>query len=304
MREMKKWMKRILSFSMIVCMLLVGTSVYIGYRVMNPERKDISELPSDWDLSYEDIEFTSKDGVTLEGWWIPSQKDHHLFSSKKTVVFAHGYGYNRAGEPNKALKLAHKLSKEGYNTLLFDFRNSGESGNAPTTIGKDEQYDLLAAIKYAKEHKESNKIALLGWSMGAATSILTANESKDVVSVIADSPFSSLDGYLSDQFEYWTGAPNFLSKIVITINEELTPLQTKDVNPMQAVQSLKQNLLLIHGKHDGAISYTESIKLYEKANPHSDTTLWVPRKGGHIRTYKYQQRQYEKKVVSFLNDSM
>ncbi len=130
-------------------------------------------------LSYENVSFTSeRDGIPLIGWSIPAATSNGL-----TVIVAHGYKNNRLQDNVPVMSLIEKLSSKGYNFYMFDFRNSGESGGDQTTVGEYEQLDLLAAIRYVKEHR-SDKIVLLGYSMGAATSLLAATQSPDVAAVI------------------------------------------------------------------------------------------------------------------------
>src|SRR5690606_23492087 len=116
------------------------------------------------------------DDLTLRGWFMPPQgEDKGL-----TVVMAHGYKQNREQSDIPALTVANFLVDSGYAVLMFDFRNSGQSGGNLTSVGQFEKNDLLGAIDWVNDTHPS-KIALLGFSMGATTSILAAAEAPNVL---------------------------------------------------------------------------------------------------------------------------
>jgi uncharacterized protein len=130
-------------------------------------------------FALKNIIFNSQlDDIDLKGWWIPSENNNIITNSNKTVIFAHGYKYTRDLSKIHVLALAKRIAQEGYNVMLFDFRNLGESGCKVTSTGLFETYDMLSAIQYAKANKKSEKISLLGWSMGAAVSIVAGTKSQ------------------------------------------------------------------------------------------------------------------------------
>lgn len=284
---------------LVLLMVITGVSVYVGYKVMNPMRLAIMQLPSEYHLQYENITFSNiYDDVRLKGWWIPST--NYDFISQKAVIFSHSYGDNRERMPIETLKLAKRLSEEGFHVFMYDFRNSGESESSVTTIGRKEKTDLLSAIHFVKETKGIHNIALLGWSMGAATSIIVGSESEDVKAVVADSPFADLEEYTRNNFTYWTGLPNPIGKFMIKIAQNVfIDLDLSEVKPYIAAKAYRdKGLLLIHSQKDGAISYKESEIIYNNA-PNAE--LWITKKGGHIRNYKHQKKVYEDRIIEFIN---
>ncbi|MFD1738180.1 alpha/beta hydrolase [Bacillus salitolerans] len=266
---------------------------------MSPIKLGILQLPSDYELAYEDVSFENiYDGVELKGWWIPSSRYDYLYH--KAVIFSHSYGDNRERMPIETLKLAKRLSSQGYHVFMYDFRASGESGGRFTTIGRKEKTDLLSAIHYVKEDKGIHEIALIGWSMGAATSIIVGSESDDVKAVIADSPFADLESYTSEAFAYWTGLPNSVGKYMIRVADNIfIDMNLSEVKPYIAAQRYEnKGLMLIHSTKDGAISYKQSELIFSHA---PSAELWITKKGGHIRNYKHQKEIYEDRIIEFLN---
>ncbi|WP_102347498.1 alpha/beta hydrolase [Bacillus sp. Marseille-P3661] len=297
--QMKNFFVNTVFLGLVGIIVLTSITVYVGYKVMNPMKLAIMRLPSEYHLQYENASFNNiYDGVELKGWWIPSTK--YDFISQKAVIFSHSYGDNREAMPIETLKLAKRLSTEGFHVLMYDFRNSGESGGSITTIGRKEKTDLLSAINYVKKEKGIHDIALIGWSMGAATSIIVGSESDDVKVVIADSPFADLEKYTVERFSYWTGLPSPFGKYMINIAQNIfVELNLADVKPYIAAKAYEsKGLLLIHSKKDGAISYKESELIYSNA-PNAE--LWITKKGGHIRNYKHQKEVYEERIIEFIN---
>ncbi|WP_044895300.1 alpha/beta hydrolase [Bacillus alveayuensis] len=284
-----------LALLFLVAFACIGISVYVGFQLTHKERKLIVETPSDYGLSYENVEFASKDGkIALKGWIIePEQK------AKMTVIFSHGYGGNRHESNVPFLPIAKRLADEGYRIIMFDFRASGESDGEMITLGAKEKYDLLGVIDYAKQHYPE-PIVLYGISMGAATSILAAGMSEDVKGIIADSPFSDLEGYLRTYMPVWTNLPNVpFTYLILTLIPMLTELDPSESVPIKALDDIAPRpILFIHSKDDPSIPYEESVKMYEKSRETSE--LWLTEKAGHVKSFEVYGDEYVERILAFL----
>ncbi|WP_035098412.1 alpha/beta hydrolase [Anoxybacteroides tepidamans] len=298
--ERRKSARKRLAISLVSVLLAalvacVGISIYVGWNLTHKARKPIAETPKAYGLAYKDVTFRGKDGgLKLKGWVIEPAKP-----AKMTIIFSHGYGGNRY-EPNVPfLPLAKPLVNEGYRVIMFDFRASGESEGDMTTIGAKEKYDLLGVIDYAKQHY-SDPIVLYGVSMGAATSILAAGMDQDVKAVIADSPFSDLEGYLRTYMPVWTHLPNVpFTYLILTLIPMLTDLNPVESIPIKAVDQIAPRpILFIHSKDDQSIPYKESVKMYNK---HPDVfEIWLTDKAKHVKNFEMYKDEYIQKVLQFL----
>ncbi|MGI5970724.1 MAG: alpha/beta hydrolase [Oscillospiraceae bacterium] len=302
----RRLIKRIVVFVLSVLFLtstaVVGISVYAGNALLHPEREAIRDTPGEFGLSYTDVEFESSlDGALLQGWWVPAQRDGKVAASPKTVIFSHGYGDCRDMSSIGALNLAVCLAAEGYNILLFDYRDSGESGGNLTTVGHNEKYDMLSAISLAK-NLGSEKIAILGWSMGASVAITAGTESPHVYAIIADSPFADLTDYLKSNLQVWSELPSVpFTPVIMTVLPALSGVDPESVSPSRSVAGLGgRGLLLIHGKADKAIPYTDSEKIFDAAPNKENAELWEPEGAGHVQSYKLYRDEYEERVKHFL----
>ncbi|NLI58922.1 MAG: alpha/beta hydrolase [Clostridium sp.] len=272
-------------------------SIKTAWTLSKPERVELPVFSANIVPEYDNISFRDiNDEVTLKGWYFSTPE------SNKTIILAHGYGSNRLPYKEDTIKLIKSFLNEGYNFLTFDFRNSGESEGDITSVGYFEKFDLLGAIEYAKK-RGSDKIILLGFSMGASTSILVAAESSDVDVVIADSPFADLTMYLNENLSVWSNLPPAFNKTTLFVTRLLTGVDTKDVSPINEISKIyPRPLLLIHSKDDEKIPVEHSHMLKEAAG--DNVELWETSGASHIRTYKEYPDEFVKKVLDFIKKNL
>ncbi len=283
------------SLLLLIVLGAMAVSAYVGWSLTHPEKRPISARPESLQLPYQDVEFTSRpDQIQLRGWLIPAEGD----KKDGIVIFAHGYRNNRS-EAKAALPTAQVLRDSGIASLLFDFRNSGESDGTATSVGQFEKSDLLSAIAYAKS-LGYQKIGVVGYSMGAATSILAVSESKDVMAVVADSPFADLRTYLEENLPVWSKLPDFpFTPLVMWEVPLLTGMDIDQVRPIESIKKLKDvPVLLIHTKDDNKIPASNSERLKREAG--SDLTeLWITPGSKHVGSYQEVPDEYLQRVSQF-----
>ncbi|AZB44501.1 alpha/beta fold hydrolase [Bacillus sp. FJAT-42376] len=272
-----------------------GLSSYIIWRAMHPPKIALKKHPAHFGIQTEEVHFKSSDGLSLRGWWMPVE------NSSKAVVFSHAYGLNRYNMPFPIFDLVKVFQSQGYSVLMYDFRNAGESDGNETTIALKEQLDLNGAIEFVKHEKSMDHIILIGWSMGASTSLLAGCRHDDVKGIIADSPFASLDSYVLDSFEYWTKLPRFIGRVSSYVTKlNFLGFKPHLVKPIEVVKKAEgKKIMIVHAKNDPAISCTESERM-KRMN--SDIDLWQPEMGGHIEAYRLNKQEYEDRVVAFLKE--
>jgi fermentation-respiration switch protein FrsA (DUF1100 family) len=279
----------------IVSLLSVGISTYVGWKLTHPERKALSDSPDRYGLTFSPVEFPSRTGdVMLKGWFLPASNA----TTDLNIIIAHGYRDNRLQSGADGLKLAKELTAQGFNVLMFDFRNSGESGGNLTTVGYLEKYDLLGALDWVRANHPGS-IALHGFSMGATTSLIAAAEDTDIVGVVADSPFNHLTHYLEDNLPVWSHLPNFpFTPLILGILPPLTHMDPDQVDALSAVDRIyPRPVLFIHSVEDVSIPYQNSESMYDK---HKDRfEIWQTTGKEHARSHAKFAKEYEEKVIAF-----
>ena len=148
----------------------------------NPRWRGMNRGPRDFGLTGDVVSLHSIDGISLKGWWLPSQGP-----ARANVIIAHGVDHTR----QVMLPRASFLVRGGYNVLAIDLRGHGESTAQYASPGYLESRDVLGAIQYVHERGEHDPIVLLGLSYGAAAVVLAAAQSEDVAAVIADGVYPS-----------------------------------------------------------------------------------------------------------------
>ncbi len=272
-------------------------SAYTGWSLTHPSRKDIPAFSSNIVPEYKDVSFKDIQGkINLKGWYFESR------NSTKTVILAHGYRNNRLQFGEQTLDMIKVFLLNGYNVLAFDFRNSGLSEGKMTTVGFYEEDDLLGAVKYVKSQNSKN-IILLGFSMGASTSILAAADSKDVDAVIADSPFSDLGSYLDGNLSVWSPLPSIFNGITLMSVKTLLGIDPSSVSPKNAIGRIAPRpVMFIHSKADRDIPVSNSAELYRiySAAAGNNTEFWQLENAGHAKAYTSSPKEYMDRVLKFL----
>lgn len=281
---------------LVLLIIICGISMLVVWRLMHPERKPLEEWPDEKQLLYEPISFLSRDQlVELKGWFLPA-----VGTAKMTIIFAHGYKGNRLQKKTAVLRLAQDLVKQGYNAVLFDFRNCGDSGGNLTTIGLDEQQDILGAIDWCSLHHRA-PIGLIGYSMGAATSLLAAAKSQEVSGVIADSSFSDLNRYLLDNLSVWSKLPKYpFSPLMVFMIRYIMGKNPQLVKPMVSLERIyPRPVLFIHGDQDDTVPYLNSERMAQRfADAFS---FWKVPGAKHTASYRMYPQEYTNRVVHFFD---
>src|SRR5207249_10930137 len=123
--------------------------------------------------AHENVSFTTSDGLTLKGWYVPSR-------NRAAVIAAPG----RAG----VRKQARMLVRHGYGVLLFDRRGEGESDGDPNAFGWGAPTDVEAAVAYLQRRADVDRgrIGGIGLSVGGETLLQTAAESDGLDAIVSD----------------------------------------------------------------------------------------------------------------------
>lgn len=297
----RHWGRWLLAVLLAAATLSVGLGVDVGWTLTHPARKPLASNPALWGMAYQRVRFSSRLGhLSLRGWWIPARSPKGL-----TVVFAHGYASNRQDSSVPLLAVAAAVHAMGANVLMFDFRGEGRSPGHLVSVGYYEKWDLLGAVQFAHRQDPAAKIAVMGYSMGASTAVLTAAQSPLVAAVVADSPFDNLASYLQHHLSSWTHLPAFpFNPIILGILPRLTGVYPRKVDPLGVITKLgRRPLLLIAGTGDTLIPDSNSEALYQKVRATDpNAQLWLVPGASHIQAFKVAPIEYARKVYQIFHE--
>ena len=271
------------------------TPMILSYWVSNmgtrPPELRLTDTPADYGNDFIDVEFPSRDGLTLRGWLMEGEE------TKPTVIFGHGLFRSR----REGLERGSTLNKRGFPVLLFDFRNHGESDGKSTSLGFLERLDVLGAYDFLEKKKKGRRFVLLGVSMGAVAVIHAAGVFRqDLEAIIADSPFQSLN----ETVVHHTGRlalPSFpfadLFKWNIT---RISQYAAEDLNTLEALRRLDEiPVLLIYGKEDRRLPPSDIQNIFD-AIPSVKKKLVFFENATHGAAYRVNPTLYLKTVLEFL----
>jgi fermentation-respiration switch protein FrsA (DUF1100 family) len=295
---MKWWLKLVISLIAIIVVAFVGISAYLGYSMTKVEKLPLKETPADMGLAYEGIEFLSReDELTLRGWYLPSH------DSEQIIIMGHGAEGHRADPSINMLGIASELIDHGYNVLMFDFRGHGESQGKRLSAGYHERKDMLGAIDFVRG-RGFEHIGVLGFSMGAATALMTAAEDIDIDCVVADSSFADLTGIMKREFKERSGFPGFFLTPVLFMVKIMYGVDFAAVKPVETVAEIAPRpILFIHGEQDTFIPLDHAYRLKEASeNPQNE--LWIAPNAAHVRAYVKNQAEYINKITAFFDEAL
>jgi fermentation-respiration switch protein FrsA (DUF1100 family) len=291
-----------LAMNILIGFVLVVTlsSFILVYANTHPPKYSLYFPPSVFKADYEDVSFTSEDGIVLRGWLVkPAQ------SSRKApaIVICHGVGANKSDFTGLAVSLSHR----GYVVLLFDFRAHGESSGGRTSLGLHEQKGVKAALAFLKSRRDTidlKRIGIYGFSMGGSTAILAAAKTGAFSAVVADSAFTSLRDQARAAITGFYHLPAFPFLHLTVLGYELYFQAPVDaVTPVSAIAAIAPTpLLIIAGEEDKLIPADNGRKLFAAAGEPKE--LWIIPGAGHGGTPAAAGNVYENRVGEFFDRSL
>lgn len=205
----------------------------------------------------EDVTFTSSDGVPLTGWWFDDP------DADVAVICCHGH----RGDKSDMLGIGPGLHKAGHSVLLFDFRGSGGSGDGPQSLAHHEQRDLSAAVDWVRRRRPDARLAVVAFSMGAATAIMAAADDPRIEALVVDSPFATMGDVVAANYRRYR-LPSGLVPVAGLVNRIRYGYTFAQVRPLDVIGRIAPRpTLLLHGTADRVIPYEHATRLAAAAPP-------------------------------------
>jgi hypothetical protein len=236
--------------------------------------------------AYEDVSFTTGDGLRLVGWYVPSKNGGVVISFP-----------GRKG-PQKPARL---LARHGYGVLLFDRRGEGESEGDPNLLGWQGTRDIEAAVAYLKTRPEvdDDRIGGLGLSVGGEMMLQEAAETDGLKAVVSEGAgvrsvreAVQVNGAEKVIFSWLFGVTT-IGTTVFTSN--LPPRSLTDLSA-----EITEPALFIHATPGGG-GETLTKEYYEAAKGPKE--YWAA-PGGHTGAIDAAPKEYERRVVGFFDRTL
>lgn len=200
----------------------------------SPERGSPAQFGLD---DFQRVALRTDDGVGLVGWF------HDDPNHDKAVIFFYG---NADSLPPYAA-FFRSFAAAGYSVLGVNYRGYGGSAGDPSETGFYSDAD--AALKFMNRHVPTEKITVIGRSIGTGVAVDLGAKHK-LASLVLISPYTSVVNLASEAF--WYLPVGYLLK--------------HRFSSIDSIGDVNSPLLIVHGDADRVIPVLHAKLLHEAAN--------------------------------------
>lgn len=201
----------------------------------------------------EKLFLTSKDNVKVS-------INRHKSGFNSVLIIAPGWFMGKDTKPFSSM--AKQFAKH-FDVISMDFRGHGKSGGV-FTFSAFEYRDLEAVIEFSKSEYET--VYLIGFSLGAATSVICAAKDNSVKKLILVSPpseFLKIENHFFKPEAFVQTIKKFDLKNSFSVRAgNLFLPKTK---PLEVIEKVQAPKLFIYGELDPTVYPWHTKKLFEKA---------------------------------------
>jgi len=288
-RDDNLWWRYLRRLLLIAGTVLVGWTLvlpfFISYVFTHVTRAVVPEARLG--VPYQRVSFTTSDGLTLEGWYVPSR-------NRAAVIAFPG----RAGPQ----KHARMLVRHGYGVLLFDRRGEGESDGEPNAYGWALDKDIAAAAAFLQRRPDvdQNRIGGIGLSVGGEMMLQAAAESNDLKAVVSEGAGSRSVREVIEK-KAWFDVPTYsvLTAGTALFSNLAPPPNLKDLVGRIAPRSV----FFIYSTHgvDGEERQLNP-KYYAAAGQPKQS--WEIPEASHTGGIVARPKEYERRVIGFFDRAL
>jgi len=236
-----------------------------------PEAR-IDQTPRDVGLAFDDVYFTTSDGIRLNGWFVPSP------GARLTLLWSHGNAGNISHRVEN-IKLLHEKVK--INVFIFDYRGYGRSEGKVSEEGT--YRDATAALRYLRSRNDIDpkRIVFFGRSLGAAVAAdLAARE--ECLALILETPFVSIREMAKAAFPFLP----------------IGPLLRTRYDIVEKIEKVHVPVLVLHGDRDEVVPYEQGKRVFEAAREPKE--FYAIRGAHHNDTFLAGGENYFAALRSFI----
>jgi pimeloyl-ACP methyl ester carboxylesterase len=241
------------------------------------------------------VQFTTADGVTLWGWYVPPPEG-------KVVVLRHGAGSTASA----VVPQARVLVDHGYGVLLTDARGHGRSEGTAMDFGWHGDADTAAAVDFlvGQPAVDADRIAVVGMSMGGEEAIGAAASDGRIAVVVAEGATARTDAdktWLIDAYG-WRGRVQIgLEWLQYGLTELLSGSERPISLAEAAAAASPRPILMVTG---GAVPTEGQAAAHVKERARGNVSVWTVPGAGHIRGLAVSPEEWEQTVIGFLDQAL
>jgi uncharacterized protein len=242
---------------------------------------------ADLGAPYEDVEFTTSDGLRLQGWYIESR------NGAAVIAFP-----GRAGSQARAKMLAD----HGYGVLLFDRRGEGESDGDPNLLGWQGERDIHAAVEFlqARPDVDPTKIGGIGLSVGGEMMIEAGAESTALKAIVSEG--ASGRSVRDDRANGGASPDMLFGRGIFTTAAALFTSDLPPATLKSLVPKISGSVFFVYGEHGQPEEKPANEGFYNVARGTKE--IWEVPGSGHMAGIDAQPAEYERRIVGFFDRTL
>ena len=238
-------------------------------------------------VPYEEVTFTTSDGLELAGWYVPSR------NGAAVIAFPGRNG------PQAQTRM---LARHGYGVLLFDRRGQGESEGDPHAFGWEGEKDIKAAIAFLQRRPDVDpeRIGGLGLSVGGELMLHAAAETDALKAVVSEGAGSRSVG----EFRTMPDAPILQHAVETMITAGNTLFSDGPPPPLMQdiIGRIAPRPVFIIWAPRGVDTEALNPEYFRAAG--EPKTLWEIPEAEHVGGLAARPAEYERRVVRFFDDAL
>ena len=211
------------------------------------------------------------------------------------VLICHGITSNYEGSK----KYAQIFLKLGYSVMIYDHRNHGYNKAMHTSLGYFEKFDAKACIDYIFHVFKTDKVGVMGESMGGAIAMQLAAIDDRLTFCIEDCGFSNAHKLIKYRarldhnfiISQWTFFTNIYLKLFYK-------WQFKDVSVINSIHAIKCPMMFIHGADDDYVPFEMVHELYDAFDKEKE--IYIVKGAKHAMALKTDPKAYFNAIKNFL----
>ena len=249
--------------------------------VFHPVRGQHTQ-PSQFGMEFSDLRIVAADGVSTQGWWMPSSVPSGQFSGATVLTF-HGNGGTMADR----LDWCQEMVSRGASILAVEYRGYGESEGRPSE--ESCRADARAALAEARRLSAGRPGPLLihGRSLGGAVAVALAADSEH-------------DGLIVESSFTRVGDMAALTRIPMA--RQLVAYRFDSVDYIGSVDA---PVFLVHGTADTLVPYSMGEALRDARLALGQRVSFFPVEGGeHNSTWQDAGERYWQALSQWFSEEV
>jgi fermentation-respiration switch protein FrsA (DUF1100 family) len=237
---------------------------------------EVEEVASGTGCLFEDVYFSTDDGVKLHGWWVrPDEGD----ADDPVLLFFHGNAGNLSHRADLLVSLVRRIGAE---VFVVGYRGYGRSEGRPSEEGLF--LDARAAWRFAIDERgvPADRLVIFGKSLGGAVAVDLAS-SVEPAGLIVESSFTSIPDMAAEHYPF---VPRGL-------------VRTR-MDSLAKIVSIGCPKLFVHSRSDEVVPFTLGRRLFEAAA--EPKSFYEVVGAGHNETYLVGGEAYFDALATFVRE--